>query len=220
MELNGFLSKKSFYYENAFFATCDDKRIGKQIVHYELYKKIINLPGDIVECGIFKGNSFFEFAHYRNILEHQSSRKIIGFDIFDDFPETAYEPDKQKRENFINTADSKSIEYDELTKILFYKNIENYKLIKGDICKTIPEFIKNNSEIKIALLHIDVDVYEPTVTILNEMYDMVVRGGVIMFDDYGTFPGETKAVDEFIKDKNIQLKKLPFLYKPTYIVKE
>lgn len=177
MELNGFLSEKSFYYENAFFATCDDKRIGKQIVHYELYKKIINLPGDIVECGIFKGNSFFEFAHYRNILEHQSSRKIIGFDIFDDFPETDYGPDKQKRENFINDAGLKSIEYDELTNILSYKNIENYKLIKGDICKTIPEFIKNNSEVKIALLHIDVDIYEPTVTILNEMYDMVVRGG-------------------------------------------
>lgn len=48
----------------------------------------------------------------------------------------------------------------------------------------------------------------------------LLGGGVIMFDDYGTFPGETKAVDEFIKDKNIQLKKLPFLYKPTYIVKE
>ena len=83
MTLNGFKTKKSFHYENGFYACADDRRFSKFFAHYELYKKIINLPGDIVECGIFKGNSFF---HFRNILETQHSRKIIGFDMFGKFP--------------------------------------------------------------------------------------------------------------------------------------
>ncbi|WP_269149126.1 hypothetical protein [Helicobacter apodemus] len=41
-----------------------------------------------------------------------------------------------------------------------------------------------------------------------------------MFDDYSIFAGETKAVDEFIKDKNLALQKLPFLHKPTFIIKK
>jgi len=101
-----------------------------------------------------------------------------------------------------------------------YKKIENYELIKGDINKTIPEYCKNNEHLKIALLHIDVDVYEPSVTILENMYDKVVRGGVLMFDDYGTFPGETKAIDEFFLDKGLKVKKLSISHIPSFVIKD
>ncbi|EAJ3421897.1 dTDP-6-deoxy-L-hexose 3-O-methyltransferase, partial [Campylobacter coli] len=103
--------------------------------------------------------------------------------------------------------------------ILSYKNISNYELIKGDINYTIPEYCKINPCLKIALLHIDVDIYEPTVTILENMYDKIVKGGIVIFDDYSFFPGETKAVDDFFRNKDIKLEKLPFLHKPTFIIK-
>lgn len=90
-----------FFYENAFYATSTDRRMGKLFAHLELYKKIIDLPGHIVECGVFKGNSFFRFGHFRNIYETQASRKIIGFDMFGDFPETHYDDDMKYRESFI-----------------------------------------------------------------------------------------------------------------------
>ncbi|WP_236096794.1 hypothetical protein [Helicobacter magdeburgensis] len=44
MTLNGFKTEKSFHYENGFYACADDRRFGKFFAHYELYKKIINLP--------------------------------------------------------------------------------------------------------------------------------------------------------------------------------
>lgn len=100
-----------------------------------------------------------------------------------------------------------------------YKKLENYEFVKGDINITVPEYCKQNEHLKIALLHIDTDVYEP-VTILENMYDRVVKGGIIMFDDYGTFPGETKAVDDFLVNKGLIVEKLPFSHIPSFIVKK
>ena len=101
-----------------------------------------------------------------------------------------------------------------------HKKIDNYEFVKGNINKTIPKYCKDNEHLKIALLHIDTDIYEPAVTILENMYDKVVKDGVIMFDDYGTFPGETKAVDEFFSGKGLVVQKLPILHIPSFVVKK
>jgi hypothetical protein len=215
--LNGYDSNKMFEYENGFYITSTESRFGKFLAHYELYKKIVNLPGQVVECGIFKGNSFFRLAYFRNLLESVNSRKIIGFDIFGEFPKTDFEDDKIYLENFVASAGENSISIEDMHNTLSYKDIKNYELVKGDINHTVPKYRIDNPELKIALLHIDTDVYEPAVTILENFYDKVVRGGVIMFDDYGTFPGETKAVDDFFT--RLKVNKLPISHIPSYIIK-
>lgn len=218
MILNNFDTEKMFEYENGYYVTATEARFGKFLVHYELYKKILNLPGVIIECGIFKGNSFFRLAHFRDLLESRYSRKLIGFDIFGEFPQTKFEKDKKYLDAFTNSAGENSIQLDEIKKIMEYKKLENYEFVKGNINETIPEYCKNNEHLKIALLHIDTDVYEPAVTILENMYNKVVRG-VIMFDDYGTFPGETKAVDEFFAEKNLIVQKLTISHIPSFVIK-
>ncbi|MGQ4005915.1 TylF/MycF/NovP-related O-methyltransferase [Francisellaceae bacterium CB300] len=219
MILNSFDIEKIFEYENGYYATATEARFGKFIAHYELYKKIINLLGAIVECGLFKGNSFFRLAHFRDLLESRYSRKLIGFDIFGVFPQTNFEDYKKYLNAFTNSAGSNSIELDEINKIMEYKQLVNYEFIKGNINETIVRYCKNNEHLKIALLHIDTDVYEPAVTIFENMYNRVVRGGVIMFGDYGTFPGETKAVDEFFADKGLIIQKLPMSHIPSFVIK-
>ncbi|MDH5603671.1 MAG: TylF/MycF family methyltransferase [Cyclobacteriaceae bacterium] len=218
MELNNYDTDKLFEYENGYHTVSKKDRFGKFLAHYELYKRITDLPGHIVECGVFKGNSLFRFASFRDIVETTYSRKIIGFDVFGDFPATQFNDDKKYLEKFISAAGSKSITVEELRRVLEYKNIENVELVKGDITATVPQYCKENAHLKIALLHLDVDIYEPAVTILENLFDKVVKGGVIMFDDYGTFPGETKAVDDFFKDYKVQ--KLPISHIPSYIIKE
>jgi thioredoxin-related protein len=217
--LNKFDSEKSFDYENGFYLTAKPDRLGKLLAHYELYKKISDLPGAIVECGVFKGASLIRFATFRNLFEAEHSRKVIGFDMFGKFPETAFAQDKKYRKKFIEAAGEESVSEKELTQIFELKDIKNFELVKGDINETVPDYIKSNPHLKIALLHIDTDVYEPAVTILREMYDRVVKGGIIAFDDYGTFPGETQAVDEFFKDKKVKIQKFPFSHIPSFIVK-
>jgi hypothetical protein len=213
---------KSYEYENGFYLTSKVDRVAKLISHYELYKSIINLPGDIVECGVFKGASLIRFSSFREMLENYYSRKIIGFDIFGKFPRPnqASETDIEFIEKFENNAGD-GISLKELDEILKYKNIDNYELIEGDIIKTIPSYLIENPELKISLLHIDVDVYQPTKFVLEKLFDKVVKDGVIVLDDYGKVVGATKAVDEFLEEKavNKAIKKHSISHVPAYIRK-
>lgn len=211
---------KSFYYENNFYLSCDNTRLSKILAHYEFFKMIKDLPGAIVDCGIFKGASLVRFAGFRDLFGTEYSHKIIGFDTFDEFPETTFEDDKKYRETFIKNAGGQSISIEQLEKVLKHKSTDkNIELIAGDINKTVPEYVKKNPNLKISLLNLDTDIYEPAVTILKYLYPKVVNGGILLLDDYGEFPGETKAVDDYFADKNVEIKKSPFAMTPCYIKK-
>ncbi len=218
MKLFNYDTKKAFDYENGFYLTSDIKRTGKFLAHYRLYLQIMNLPGHIVECGVFKGASFLRFATFRNLFESTHSRKIIGFDAFGKFPKQEnLEDDKYAREH--DKSSGMGISDSELKKVLQFKNITNFELIKGDINKTVPIYVNNNPQLKIAMLHIDVDVYEPTMTILKNLYDKVIPSGLIVLDDYSTVFGETRAVDEFFAGKKIKMSKFTFSHIPVYFRK-
>ena len=80
--------------ENIYHLKTDVTRIASLISHYEIYKKIISVPGDIVECGVFKGISLTRFLTFREILENNHSRKIYGFDVFGKFPKSKIKADR------------------------------------------------------------------------------------------------------------------------------
>ena len=212
--------EKAFEYENNFYLSCDITRISKILSHYEIYKMIKEVPGEIIECGVFKGASYLRFAMFREIFGNPFSKKIIGFDTFSKFPETTFQDDNKARNKFINSAGSDSISKDQLLKILDNKGLNKHvDLIEGDITETIPSYVKANPELKISLLNLDTDIYEPAVTILEHLYPKITKGGILMLDDYGTHPGETKAVAEYFKNKTVEIKKFSFAMTPCYIIK-
>ena len=96
---------------------------------------------------------------------------------------------------------------------------DSVHFIKGDITQTVPRYLKTHPQLKISLLNLDTDIYEPAVTILENLYPRIVKGGVLILDDYGNFPGETKAVDDYFKNKNVEIRKFPFAMTPSYIIK-
>jgi hypothetical protein len=211
---------KSFDYENNFYLSCDVTRISKILAHYELFKMINQVPGAIVECGVLKGASFSRFSMFREIFSNSFSKKLIGFDTFGKFPETSFNDDKKPREQQITSAGLESISKEQLLDVLKNKGIEkNIELIEGDITKTVPDYIKNNPELKISLLNLDTDIYEPAVTILENLYPRITKGGILILDDYETFPGEAKAVDDYFKDQKIEIKKFSFCMTPCYMIK-
>ena len=88
MEINGLNSDKFWDYENAFYWFSPKSRIAKHIAHWEIYKKTINIPGEIIEVGVFKGLSLLRWATFREILENSESRKIMDSIPLGDFQYT------------------------------------------------------------------------------------------------------------------------------------
>jgi hypothetical protein len=211
---------KAFEYENNFHMSSDISRLGKILAHYELYKMSREISGDIVECGVFKGNSLIRLATFRELFETSSSKKILGFDTFSKFPKNKFKADKKFRDKFLSDAGDQSIGKNQLAQLLKRKGIaQNVELIQGDVNLTIPKYLNSHPELKISLLNLDVDMYEPSRTILEYFYPRITKGGILVLDDYGTWPGETTAVDEYFADANIKIHKFSFCKTPSYIVK-
>ena len=208
---------KSFDYENNFYLSCDNSRIGKMIAHYELFKMSSKIPGCIIECGVFKGASLIRFATFLKLLK--SNKKIIAFDTFGKHTSTKISSDHKRRKILLSHG-KEAISEKQLMNILKRKGLEkNIQLIKGDITETVPNYLKLNPKLKISLLNLDVDFYEPSMSILKNFYPKLSKGGILMLDDYGVWDGETMAVDEYFIDKKIKIRKHMFSKTPSYIIK-
>ena len=91
------------------------------------------------------------------------------------------------------------------------------------MCETIPVYIKENPGLRISLLYCDMDIEKPTFEALNYFYDRVVRGGIIVFDEYACNKwSESNAVDAFLKlHPELELKSITWSRTPTaYIIKK
>ena len=146
------------------------------------------------------------------------SRRIIGFDIFGAFPRHDDETDNAFAARHDDVA-GQGLGLEQAQAVLTHKGLRNVELVPGDVITTVPAYAAAHPELRIALLHIDVDVYRPSQVALEALYERVVPGGVLIFDDYGTVAGETRAVDELVVRHNLRLQKMPFTHTPSYIVK-
>src|SRR3546814_4365188 len=86
---------------------------------------------------------------------------------------------------------------------------DNVQLVAGNVFDTIPDFLENNPAQKIALLHLDLDVFEPTAFSLEKLLPRMVRGGLVVFDDYTLVEGATRAADEMCEGLGVKITKLP-----------
>lgn len=229
IELPPFDVQSMYDAETHFNLQMTPERLAKFIVHYEAMKSIADIPGAIVECGVFKGTSLVRFAKLRELLGGRFARKILAFDVFsDDFPTTAFEEDHAQREHWIATAGGSSISTGQLDEIFARFMIDNYELVAGDATRTIPAYAAANKGMKIALLNIDIDFVEPTYVAMAELYDRVMPGGIVLLDNYGgegtsglSYHGDTAGVDRFVAERRdtIEIRQFPFAARPCYIRK-
>ncbi len=118
--------------ETHFNLFMNHERFSKLLIHYEIYKKIKNYKGSIIECGVFKGTSFSRFAMLRELFGKPKNNKLIAFDVFSDkFPDTNFANEKIQRKHWIDTAGASSISTNQLTKIFKKKRLKILNLSKG-----------------------------------------------------------------------------------------
>ena len=90
---NKFTFRNIWDVENAFHLYSGSSRIKKIVCHYEIFKKTLKVPGSIVECGIFKGNSLIRFLIFRDLIIKSPKKSIYGFDVFGKFPKQKIKED-------------------------------------------------------------------------------------------------------------------------------
>ena len=180
--------------------------IQRFLARYELMKMVQDIPGAIMELGVCSGNGLMSLIHCHNVLQPTYRyREFYGFDTFEGFP-SVHENDIKdivwEKGDFCNES------YDRLTKIIdihnnYYYLPTNVTLVKGDVTKTIPNFLKDNRHVIISLLYLDMDIYEPTKVALKELLPRMAKGSIIAFDElnWRSFPGETIAALEELGTK-------------------
>lgn len=220
------------HYLDLFPVYASRRAIIRQLAHYELFKKTVDLPGHYADFGIYFGKSYFNWHKFLEVLTPTAThKKVIGFDTFAGFPSLAPE-DGATDLSVDKVAGGFSSEsfLDEFQELLALHNADSVlrqergQIVQGDICQTLPKWLEDNPEARFCLIHLDVDLYEPHTVILDGCWDRVVPGGVVVLDEYSTrrWPGASRAWDDFAARRGIRLtlNRFPWANTPAaYVVK-
>jgi hypothetical protein len=189
------------------------------LVLYEIFKRIINIKGSIIECGVNQGYGISSWSKLSAILEPVNlTRRVYGFDTFDGFPSIS-QKDFSNSSSHVKPGDLSADTYEELIDLAkihdssrFLGHIPKVELIKGDAVNTIPNFLEETPHLIVSLLYLDFDLYEPTMVALETFVPRMPKGAIIAFDelDNPLWPGESKAMIDFFKDKKLKIERLPF----------
>jgi len=161
----------------------------------EMLKLVSHLEGDIAECGAYKGFS----AHMMCRGVQGSEAQVHLFDSFEGLSEPDVLDGDYWQEGSLKVSEA------QLHKTL--AGFDNYRVYRG----WIPERFNEVAERTFRFVHIDVDLYRPTLDSLSFFYPRLQASGIILLDDYGfaSCPGAKKAADELFAGKPEQIAMLP-----------
>ena len=181
-----------------------------QAVEYVLKN---NIPGDFVECGVWRGGSSMLIARIME-LRNIRNRKIYLYDTFEGMSEPTSD-DKDYAGRQAGTL-LKAHEANKETSVWCLADLQDVRnnmsktglseaqivYVQGKVEDTLPGTMP---DAEIALLRLDTDWYASTLHELIHLYPRLVTNGVLIIDDYGHWQGCRKAVDEYFQQNGISL---------------
>lgn len=210
---------------NQFSLWGDVDRFTKLLARYELFKRIVDRPGDIVEGGVLKGAGVLYWAKLIEIFNPQSRRKVVGFDTFAGYPEdTSRKHDQRTAKAFTKEQiqAEEQISPEAIMDVAKQQGLaRRIELVKGDAAQTVKEYVDAHPGFRVALLNLDFVLYDPSLAAMRHLYPRVVPGGVVALDEYAVSDkGESEAVDEALAGELVELNSFPWAKSPTaYFVK-
>jgi len=170
------------------------------------YASKSHIPGDIVECGVWKGGACLLAAYILHSVEPLTERSIWLYDTFngmvkpgvnDRIASSGEALTERNAEGWwaADIAEVRSL----MRKSPFNERVFNF--IAGPVAKTLELEVPQ----EIAILRLDTDWYESTIKELEVLYPRLSKGGVLIVDDYGHFTGARKAVDEYFSENPVLL---------------
>jgi O-methyltransferase len=180
---------------------------------YSLIKSVCfivknEIPGDIVECGVWKGGSMMTVALTLLTLG-DNTRNLYLFDTFEGMTmPTEKDLDFNNRRAYelymeANGSQWCNVSVEEVQELMYSTGYPKDKLhfIKGRVEDTIPKSIPN----KLSLIRLDTDWYESTIHELNNLFPVLSQHGILIIDDYGYWQGAKLAVDQYFAENSIKV---------------
>jgi hypothetical protein len=163
----------------------------------QLARLVTHVPGDTAECGVYLGASSYLIC--RANQSSPSAKWHHGFDSFEGLSAPG------DLDGAFWTGGDLNVSLEACSKNL--AEFPACRLYKG----WIPERFHEVADRTFSLVHVDVDIYEPTRASVEFFYPRLSAGGILLCDDYGftTCPGATGAIDEFLSDKPEKMLSLP-----------
>jgi len=170
------------------------------------------IEGDVVECGVWRGGSTMMLADALSDAG-DTSRTLWLYDTFAGMsepsehdakaggPSAAAEWQARRRDDGVVDWCYASLEEVRANVALTKYPADRFRLVKGKVEDTIPASIPD----QIAILRLDTDFYESTRHELQHLFPRLVRGGVVLVDDYGAWEGARRAVDEYLQALDVPL---------------
>jgi len=157
----------------------------------QLLRLTSSVPGDTVECGVYLGASSYLICKSNEASENYNRYHFI----FDSFEGLSI-PSENDGQHWNEGDLSASIE--EVKRYL--SDFSNVEFLKG----WIPSRFTELADHTFSFVHIDVDLFQPTLDSMEFFYPRMNTGGIILCDDYGfsTCTGATKAIDGYLEDKS------------------
>jgi hypothetical protein len=181
---------------------------------------VMDVPGDVVECGVFKGSGIYTLAKLHRLFKPNIAyQRIVGFDFFEAGREMPFAHPKDKK--CLDQHGDRWSSREAILGNLAQQQIRNVELVAGNVVDTTAAYVRDHLGFRIALLYLDVVNYEGTLACLRNLYPVISVDGVVAFDEYACRSfGESDAGDEYFRGQDVELKSFPWANTPTAYIRK
>lgn len=198
---------------------CGISNLARSLATSDILRSTLNVPGHIAEFGSWRGANLMYLAKLIRIFDPLSSKQVHCFEGFEGLSTFTPQDVTDKERGHYKGS------YQELVDVIKLYDMKDDVLIhKGLIQDTLASTLAAQPDLTFSFVYCDVDLYEPTKIILEQMDERLAQGGVFVLDEYAyeNFPGETTAVREFLSStkSSYKMEHVPHTRQPSLVLRK
>ena len=199
---------------------CGISNLARFLTISDIFRSTLSIPGHVAEFGSWRGANLLFLTKLLRILDPNGNKIVHCFDSFQGLSEFTDQDGNGRK----SKGDYKGSLKELKDIIKLYHLTDEIVIHKGLIEKTLPKVIAKNKSLTFSFVYCDVDLYQSTKTILELLHPRLSKGGVFVFDEwnYENFPGESVAVNEFLKThgKYYQVEHISQTRQPSLLIRK
>jgi SAM-dependent methyltransferase len=164
----------------------------------DILRSTLSVPGHVAEFGSWRGATLLFLAKLLRIYDPHGSKVVHCFESFEGMAE--YSPEDDKLLRFQGQYKGSLGELKDFIEL--YRMSDELEIHKGLIQETLPKVLEEDKALSFSFVYLDVDFYEPTRVILEQIHPRLVKGGVFVFDEWNYNSPEGIVANEFFHERS------------------